>query len=77
MATHSSILAWRIPWTENLAGYSPKGHKESDMTEATEQASDTKGSEKSQRKELLNFDYSSTCQLIGPQNPFPTPPLKF
>ena len=23
MATHSSILAWRIPWTEELAGYSP------------------------------------------------------
>ena len=23
MATHSSILAWRIPWTESLAGYSP------------------------------------------------------
>ena len=21
MATHSSILAWRIPWTESLAGY--------------------------------------------------------
>ena len=27
MATHSSILAWRIPWTESLAGYSPWGHK--------------------------------------------------
>ena len=23
MATHSSILAWEIPWTEDLAGYSP------------------------------------------------------
>ena len=23
MATHSSILAWRIPWIEELAGYSP------------------------------------------------------
>ena len=24
MATHSSILAWRIPWTEKLGtGYSP------------------------------------------------------
>ena len=33
MATHSIILAWRIPWTESLAGYSPQGHKESDMTE--------------------------------------------
>ena len=27
MATHSSILAWRIPWTE--------GVEESDMTEMT------------------------------------------
>ena len=34
MATHSSILAWRIPWTQrNLAGYSPWGHKESDTNE--------------------------------------------
>ena len=33
--THSSILSWGIPWTENLAAYSPLGHKESDMTEAT------------------------------------------
>jgi len=31
-ATHSSILAWRIPWTEE-PGYSPWGCKESDMTE--------------------------------------------
>ena len=23
MATHSSILAWRIPWAEEPAGYSP------------------------------------------------------
>ena len=23
MATHSSILAWRIPWTEEPGGYSP------------------------------------------------------
>ena len=30
MATHSSILAWRIPWTEDLVGYSPWGTKESD-----------------------------------------------
>ena len=30
--THSSILAWRIPWTEELAGYSPWGHKKSDTT---------------------------------------------
>ena len=23
VATHSSVLAWRIPWTESLAGCSP------------------------------------------------------
>ena len=33
MAMYSSILAWRIPWTGNLVGYSPWGCKESDMTE--------------------------------------------
>ena len=34
MATHSSVLAWRIPWTEELVVvYSPWGRRESDMTE--------------------------------------------
>ena len=33
MATHSSILAWRIPWQRSLAGYSPYGRKESGTTE--------------------------------------------
>ena len=27
MATHSSILAWKIPWTEETVGYSPWGLK--------------------------------------------------
>ena len=27
MAIHSSILVWEIPWTEELAGYSPWGCK--------------------------------------------------
>ena len=31
MATHSSILAWEIPWSQS--GYSPWGHKELDTTE--------------------------------------------
>ena len=30
---YSSILAWRIPWTEEPGGYSPWGHKELDTTE--------------------------------------------
>ena len=36
MATHFSIIAWRIPWTEEPGGlfcYSPCDCKESDMTE--------------------------------------------
>ena len=28
MATLSSILAWRIPWTEEPGGYSPSGLKD-------------------------------------------------
>ena len=34
MATHSSILAWRIPWTEEPGGLQSMGHKELGMTEA-------------------------------------------
>ena len=30
-----SILAWRIPWTEEPGGLCCKGHKELDMTEVT------------------------------------------
>ena len=33
MATHSSILAWRSPWTEESGKYSPWGSKEMDGTE--------------------------------------------
>jgi len=32
MATYSSILVWRIPWTKELTSYSPKSHKELDTT---------------------------------------------
>ena len=33
MATHSTILAWKIPWTEEPGRGSPWGRKESDTTE--------------------------------------------
>ena len=33
MATHSTILAWEIPWTEEPGGLqSMGGHQESDVT---------------------------------------------
>ena len=33
MATYSSILAWRIPWTEEPGGPQSMGLQESDTTE--------------------------------------------
>ena len=33
MATHSSILAWRMPWIEEPGGLKSIGHKELDMIE--------------------------------------------
>ena len=41
IATHSSILAWRIPWTEELGRLWSMGHKESDTTERLSTHTDT------------------------------------
>ena len=38
MATHSSILPWKIPWTEEPGGLQSMGLQESDTTKATEHA---------------------------------------
>ena len=35
IATHSSILAWRILWTEEPGGLQSMGSQELDMTEVT------------------------------------------
>ena len=37
MATHSSVLAWRIPGTAEPGGLPSMGHTESDTTEVTQQ----------------------------------------
>ena len=37
MATHSSILAWEIPWTEEPGRLQSMGSQESDTTEVTKQ----------------------------------------
>ena len=39
MTAHSSILAWKISYTEEPGGYSPWGLHELDMTEHTAQDS--------------------------------------
>ena len=65
MATHSSITAWRIPWTEEPGGlYSSWGHKELDMTEQLTHKSifiyrwhvkNIKGFLKKKKKQLLEL----------------------
>ena len=37
MATHSSILAWRIPWMRHLVGYNPQGHKQTQLKQLSTQ----------------------------------------
>ena len=37
MATHSSILAWEIPWTEEPGGWHSIGSQELDTTEQQQQ----------------------------------------
>ena len=36
MGTHSSILAWKIPWIEEPGGPQSAGSRELDMTDVTE-----------------------------------------
>ena len=55
MATHSSILAWKIPWTESLMGYSPWGNKESERTERLTLS-------------LFKQQPTTTKQILGQQN---------
>ena len=51
MATHSSILAWRIPWSEEPGGlHSQWGHKESDTAERL--------------NTCTHFDVQTTCPLL-------------
>ena len=41
VAAHSSILAWRILWTEEPGGLQPMGLQESDTTEQLDRQTDT------------------------------------
>ena len=59
MEAHSSIhsiLAWRIPWTEGLTGYSPWNRKELDMTEQlTHTHTHTHTQERTDNKQNIYF----------------------
>ena len=75
MATHSSILAWRIPWTEEPGGLWSRGYKELDMTE---QLRHTSGLDRHglgvRRAKLFRLCYRQVtfCRgLVFSQSPFP------
>ena len=72
--THSSILASKIPWMEDLEDYSPWGHKESDMTEHTHTLSGGDGIPAELFK-ILKDDavkvLSSICQQIWKTQQWP------
>ena len=57
-ATQSSVLAWRIPWTEEPGSLSPQCCKELDMTEVTWHAA-------IQQNEIMectvNFEMTACC----------------
>ena len=62
LATPSSVLTWRVPWTEEPGSYSLQGHKESDTTEAAENACFGERSMKSG---------TGNCGLQGPRSSSP------
>ena len=67
MATHSSMLAWRISWIEDPVGYSPWGHKELDMTERLSTAQQRDGAVKFIRLRLLSAIRSVKARVLVPR----------
>ena len=69
MVTHSSILAWRIPWTEKPGRLQSTGSQESDMTERLYFPHLTKGSSMAQLhgKKILFLPVAVTQILPNPQ----------
>ena len=61
IATHSSILAWRIPWTEKPGGLQST---ESDMTEATEYTHTRGPFSLDEYKGLKNFFKALQCTTL-------------
>ena len=70
MATHSSTLAWRIPWMEEPGGLQFMGSQRSDVTERTEHAITfiQRGESLSLVLTLGRWWYSRSCELLGKDN---------
>ena len=68
MATHSSILAWRIPWTEKLGGLQSMVSRELDMTEHTHTHTHTHTHKYRMNAEVLGALASSSSGKIDPHD---------
>ena len=66
MATHSSVLAWRIPGTGELGGCRLWGHTELDMTEATQQQQQQQGRVNTVKFSRLNILFLTENQEVIP-----------
>ena len=69
MATHSSVLAWRIPWTEEPGGLQSMGSQESDTTKQQNQPlaeADLGGNaiqiHKEQKEKIHHGDHYFACR---------------
>ena len=62
MTTHSSIFAWKIPWTEEHGRHSPWGGKELNMTEQPTLQAKAHLQQLSFKGRLLSI----FCLLLGP-----------
>ena len=60
MAIHSSILAWRTPWTEEPGGLQSWGYKELDMTEQLKHTHYNQNYSSNPRTEMIMIE-----QLLG------------
>ena len=79
MATQSSILAWIIPWMKDAGGLWSRGHKESDMTEATEHRqphAPTKVNFLSSTEEARVYNGKKTTSLASGAGETGQPPVK-
>ena len=66
MATHFTILAWEIPWTGSLEGYSLRDRKESDMTEHALTRAQVVGTSVACRPRWEKGIHNSSERTLGP-----------
>ena len=69
-ATHSSIVAWRIPWTEELSWLQSMGHKELDTTEPLTLSLSSGCPGRSVLPSAPFSDADIPCQRRGPSLPW-------